>query len=41
MQYHLNGFKPGNYQIPDSIRKPAPSDLENEKMVEALFKGKV
>ncbi|WP_022954588.1 FAD-dependent monooxygenase [Leucothrix mucor] len=24
MQYHLNGFKPGNYQIPDAIRKPDP-----------------
>lgn len=24
MQYHLNGFKPGNYQIPDAVRKPAP-----------------
>lgn len=24
MQYHLNGFKPGNYQIPDSAREPAP-----------------
>lgn len=23
MQYHLNGFKPGNYQIPDAVRKPA------------------
>ncbi|MBR9866096.1 MAG: 3-hydroxybenzoate 4-monooxygenase [Oceanospirillales bacterium] len=24
MQYHLNGFKPGNYQIPDAAREPAP-----------------
>ena len=24
MQYHLNGFKPGNYQIPDAVREPAP-----------------
>lgn len=24
MQYHLNGFKPGNYQIPDATRKPDP-----------------
>jgi phenol 2-monooxygenase len=24
MQYHLNGFKPGNYQVPDAVRKPAP-----------------
>jgi phenol 2-monooxygenase len=34
MQFHLNGFKPGNYQISDSIREPAvkPSivDLPNE-----------
>lgn len=22
MQFHLNGFKPGNYQIPDAARKP-------------------
>ena len=25
MQFHLNGFKPGNYQIPDSARKPYPN----------------
>ena len=25
MQYHLNGFKPGNYQIPDAARKPYPA----------------
>lgn len=24
MQYHLNGFKPGNLQIPDTVRVPAP-----------------
>ena len=24
MQFHLNGFKPGNYQVPDSARKPYP-----------------
>ena len=24
MQYHLNGFKPGNYQIPDEAREPPP-----------------
>ena len=24
MQYHLNGFKPGNYQVPDAARKPYP-----------------
>ncbi|WP_286238626.1 FAD-dependent monooxygenase [Neptuniibacter halophilus] len=25
MQYHLNGFKPGNYQVPDEARKPYPN----------------
>ena len=25
MQFHLNGFKPGNYQIPDAARKPYPN----------------
>ena len=25
MQYHLNGFKPGNYQVPDAARKPYPA----------------
>ena len=25
MQYHLNGFKPGNYQVPDAARKPYPN----------------
>ncbi|NVK03091.1 MAG: FAD-dependent monooxygenase [Oceanospirillaceae bacterium] len=24
MQYHLNGFKPGNYEVPDAARKPYP-----------------
>lgn len=24
MQYHLNGFKPGNYEIPDAARETAP-----------------
>lgn len=24
MQYHLNGFKPGNYQVPDESRVPYP-----------------
>lgn len=24
MQFHLNGFKPGNYQIPDATREPDP-----------------
>ena len=41
MQYHLNGFKPGNYQIPDSVREPAPllpiTDLPNE--VDVLIVG--
>jgi phenol 2-monooxygenase len=41
MQFHLNGFKPGNYQIPDSIRKPAAKppivDLPNE--VDVLIVG--
>lgn len=25
MQFHLNGFRPGNYQVPDSARKPYPT----------------
>ena len=25
MQFHLNGFKPGNYQVPDSARTPYPN----------------
>lgn len=41
MQFHLNGFKPGNYQIPDSIREPAANstivDLPNE--VDVLIVG--
>ena len=41
MQYHLNGFKPGNYQIPDATREPAPSpplvDLPTE--VDLLIVG--
>ena len=24
MQFHLNGFKPGNYQVPDAAREPYP-----------------
>ena len=24
MQYHLNGFQPGNYEIPDAAREPGP-----------------
>jgi len=41
MQFHLNGFKPGNYQIPDAARKPAPTppvvDLPEE--VDVLIVG--
>lgn len=41
MQYHLNGFKPGNYQIPDSAREPASpppmADLPTE--VDVLIVG--
>ncbi len=41
MQYHLNGFKPGNYQIPDAVREPSPAppivDLPNE--VDVLVVG--
>jgi phenol 2-monooxygenase len=30
MQFHLNGFKPGNYQVPDAARKPYPNPpIEN------------
>ena len=41
MQYHLNGFKPGNYQIPDSIRKPAPTPpiVDLPKEVDVLIVG--
>ncbi len=41
MQYHLNGFKPGNYQVPDEAREPYPDppivDLPNE--VDVLIIG--
>ena len=41
MQYHLNGFKPGNYQVPDVARKPYPDppirDLPDE--VDVLIVG--
>lgn len=41
MQYHLNGFKPGNYQIPDESRQPYPDppvvDLPSE--VDVLIIG--
>jgi len=41
MQYHLNGFKPGNYQIPDSVREPAtpPPIVEMPKEVDVLIVG--
>jgi phenol 2-monooxygenase len=41
MQFHLNGFKPGNYQIPDSIREPAakPPILDLPKDVDVLIVG--
>jgi phenol 2-monooxygenase len=41
MQYHLNGFKPGNYQIPDSVREPAaiPPILDLPKEVDVLIVG--
>ena len=32
MQFHLNGFKPGNYQVPDGARKPYPNPLIREKL---------
>lgn len=41
MQFHLNGFKPGNYQVPDAVRKPYPNppieDLPRE--VDVLIIG--
>ena len=41
MQFHLNGFKPGNYQVPDAARKPYPDppivDLPGE--VDVLIIG--
>ncbi|EAR60180.1 FAD-dependent monooxygenase [Neptuniibacter caesariensis] len=41
MQYHLNGFKPGNYQVPDEAREPYPEppivDLPTE--VDVLIIG--
>lgn len=41
MQFHLNGFKPGNYQIPDSIREPAaiPPIVALPKDVDVLIVG--
>ncbi len=41
MQFHLNGFKPGNYQVPDEAREPDPpppmADLPKE--VDVLIVG--
>tara|TARA_B100000768_G_scaffold56215_1_gene54696 strand:- start:236 stop:2167 length:1932 start_codon:yes stop_codon:yes gene_type:complete len=41
MQYHLNGFKPGNYQISDAIRGPAvpPPIVDLPKEVDVLIIG--
>ncbi len=41
MQYHLNGFKPGNYQVPDSIRVPAaiPPIVDLPEAVDVLIVG--
>lgn len=41
MQFHLNGFKPGNYQIPDSVRVPAavPPIVDLPEEVDVLIIG--
>ena len=41
MQYHLNGFKPGNYQIPDAVREPYPNPpvVDLPKEVDVLIIG--
>lgn len=41
MQYHLNGFKPGNYQVPDKARKPYPNPpvLDLPSRVDVLIIG--
>ncbi|GAA0787557.1 FAD-dependent monooxygenase [Marinobacterium sediminicola] len=41
MQYHLNGFKPGNYEIPDAAREPAPIPpiVDLPKEVDVLIVG--
>ena len=41
MQFHLNGFKPGNYQIPDAARKayPAPPIEPLPDTVDVLIIG--
>ena len=41
MQFHLNGFKPGNYQVPDAARKPYPTPAIEPlpEMVDVLIIG--
>jgi phenol 2-monooxygenase len=41
MQYHLNGFKPGNYQVADAVREPAPilPIIDLPKEVDVLIVG--
>ncbi len=41
MQYHLNGFKPGNYEIPDAAREPypVPPMVDLPKEVDVLIVG--
>lgn len=41
MQYHLNGFKPGNYQVPDEAREPYPEPpiVELPSEVDVLIIG--
>ncbi|MBR7889664.1 FAD-dependent monooxygenase [Marinomonas sp. A79] len=41
MQYHLNGFKPGNYQVSDKARKPYPTPpiVDLPSQVDVLIVG--
>ncbi|MGO4908837.1 FAD-dependent monooxygenase [Pseudorhodobacter sp. W20_MBD10_FR17] len=41
MQFHLNGFKPGNYQVPDAARKPYPNPpiVDLPRKVDVLIIG--
>lgn len=41
MQYHLNGFKPGNYQVSDAARKayPNPPIIDLPSQVDVLIIG--
>ncbi len=41
MQYHLNGFKPGNYETPDAAREPypVPPMVDLPKEVDVLIVG--